>query len=130
MLSQITVNIAREIISGSKFDFERFIKEHQYNHYMIFSHYNFYYSSPDFGKKWDNTDEQICYHRIEVCCHGCVRIPERNYAGVGSMAIVGFAPFINGRLKLYCMDCKPGFDFNTDPRIMNFNQETKQLQLF
>jgi len=130
MLNQLTIDIARKIAAGQKFDLDLFVEKHQYNHYLILNHYNFIYSYPEFGNKFINSNESCIYHKIEVCCSECGSIPERNYAGVGSIAIVGFAPYVDGRLKLFCMDCKPGFNFNTDPRVFNNGKTEKQLTLF
>lgn len=130
MLSQLSYNLALEIMSDVKTYFMDFAKRHEYNHYYMFTHYSFYYSYPEFGKKWNNTSDLCCFHKIETCCNECGYTPDRNYAGIGTLFITGYAPKVDGKFTLYCKDCVPGFNFSEDPRITNFNTKTKQLQLF
>ncbi len=130
MLSKLSIKLCHEIISGPSFKLDEFIEKHQYNHYIDFIHYDFYYSYPEFGKKWTN-GELCCFHKVETCCYECNAKPDRNYAGIGTLYLVGFAPYLNGRLTLYCRNCVPGIPFNSDKRIFKTNnQQSNQLTLF
>ena len=86
-LSTLTHNIASKIFSGSFFDFENFIKNADCNDYIKLSHFNFFYSYPEFGMKWKN-GKNCQFHQVNTKCHLCGAMPERNYAGVGTINVL------------------------------------------
>lgn len=104
MVTQLTLKIAEVICSGEKVSLEMFYNNGEYNEYFLFSHYNFYYSYPEWQKKWSN--DQICqYHQINVACHCCSKIPNRNYAGVGNIWLMK-SRMPNRDFTLFCNSCK------------------------
>lgn len=88
IITTITLSVALAIGGVELFNkIERFSKEATENEYTSFTHYNFFYSYPEFGKKWLN--EKDCqFHRVNTKCHLCDYMPERNYAGVGTMYLL------------------------------------------
>lgn len=86
-ISTITKTVAFAICSGPLWDIIAFIDNGDANEYLMFSHYNFYYSRPEWGTK--RVDGSSCqFHRVEPVCHICKRHFERNYAGVGTMYLL------------------------------------------
>lgn len=79
--SVLSYDVAYEMASGEKWSLERFFKGGDNNDYMIFSHYNFIYHYPEWGKKFKGVD--YSFHQIELQCNICKKKPDRNYAGVG-----------------------------------------------
>lgn len=66
---------------------EAFAKEADSNDYTMFTHRNFFYSYPEWGKSWANGND--CeFHRVHTKCHLCDYMPDRNYAGVGNMYLL------------------------------------------
>jgi hypothetical protein len=104
MITQLTLKIAEAICSGEMVSLESFFKNGLSNQYFLFSHYNFYYSYPEWQKKWPNS--QDCqYHRINVACHCCGKIPDRNYAGVGNIWLMK-SKILNRDFTIFCNSCK------------------------
>ena len=86
-LSAITKEIAVKISSSPKFELLDFIEKGDCNDYFLFTHYPFFYSYPEFGKKWKN--EQSCqFHKIDIKCNLCDYVPERNKIGVGDIYLL------------------------------------------
>lgn len=87
-LSSITLNVALAIGTADCFNrLEEFTKKASCCEYTSFTHYNFFYSYPLFGKKWK--DNKYCeYHQVNTICHICKCMPERNYAGIGTMYLL------------------------------------------
>lgn len=87
-ITTITLFVALAI-GGSEIlnQIEKFSKEAAENEYTNFIHYNFFYSYPEFGKKWLN-GKDCEFHRVNTKCHLCDYTPERNYAGVGTIYLL------------------------------------------
>ena len=87
VLTTLTMNVAKEIMTAPKWELDRFHNEASCNNYISFSHYRFYYSYPAWGKVW--ADGKTCqFHKVETRCHLCGFKPERNFAGIGSLYLL------------------------------------------
>lgn len=87
-ISTITLSVALKIGTAEIFNqIEKFSKEATENEYTIFTHYNFFYSYPEFGKSWLK-GKDCEFHKVNTKCHLCDYTPERNYAGVGTINIL------------------------------------------
>lgn len=87
-ITTITLSVALAIGGTEIFNqIERFSREATENEYTSFTHYNFFYSYPEWGKKWAN-GKQCEFHRVNTKCHLCDYMPERNYAGVGEIYLL------------------------------------------
>jgi hypothetical protein len=77
-ISSITLKVALEIGCAEIFNqIEKFSKEAHENNYTSFTHYNFFYTYP-----------QCEFHQVNTKCHWCGEMPERNYAGIGTINIL------------------------------------------
>jgi hypothetical protein len=87
-ITTITLSVALAIGGTEIFNqIERFSREATENEYTSFTHYNLFYSYPEWGKQWANG--KYCeFHRVNTKCHLCDYVPERNYAGVGTMYLL------------------------------------------
>lgn len=84
----ISLSVALAIGTCEMFqEIERFSKEATENEYTSFTHYNFFYNSPEWGTKWLN-DESCSFHRVNTKCHLCDYMPARNYAGIGTIYLL------------------------------------------
>lgn len=84
-ITTITAALANTI--GHPAELQKFIAEANCNHYTMFTHQNFFYSYPEFGKDWSNG--KMCeFHRVNTKCHLCDWQPERNYAGYGTIYLL------------------------------------------
>lgn len=85
-ISKISKRLAKAINTSSFFKYHFFEKAKE-NEYIELCHYNFFYSFPEFGKKWNNGND--CeFHKVETKCSCCSKTPERNFAGIGTIYIV------------------------------------------
>lgn len=82
MLSKISFDIAWQL-STCRGGLEDFFHHAKPGEIMDFTHHNFYYSYPSFGRIWPN-GLLAQFHQVHTCCSKCQAIPERNFAGVGS----------------------------------------------
>lgn len=88
-ISTITLKVALAIGGAEIFNrIGDFSKNANDNHFTQFTHSNFYYSYPEFGKKWTNNNDHCQFHRVNVKCHLCDHTPERNYAGIGTIYVL------------------------------------------
>lgn len=88
VISTITLQVALAIGSNEIFNqISKFTKEATEHEYTSFTHYNFFYSYPEWGKKWPN-GETCEFHSLNTKCHLCNWRPERNYAGVGTIYLL------------------------------------------
>jgi hypothetical protein len=87
-ITTISLSVALTIGSSKLFDeIKRFSQEANENEYTSFTHYNFFYSYPQWGKTWK--DDKTCeFHRVNTKCHLCDFEPDRNYAGVGTIYLL------------------------------------------
>jgi hypothetical protein len=86
-VTTITVNVALAIGGPEIFNqIQKFAAEANENNYTLFTHKNFFYSYPVFGKSWKNKDCE--FHRVNTKCHLCDYMPERNYAGYGHIYVL------------------------------------------
>jgi hypothetical protein len=87
-ITTITLSVALAIGGAEIFNqIERFTKEATENEYTSFTHCNFFYSYPEWGKPWLN-GKSCEFHRVNTKCHLCDWKPERNYAGVGTIYLL------------------------------------------
>lgn len=118
--SNLTLNIAWQITSD-RFLLNDFYKHAEANQFIYFTHTPFFYSYPIFGKIWANS--KACqFHQVNTCCHICGHVPERNYAGYGTLILQRSGQ--GNRMNLVCADHISGTQFNP----LLFSQ--KQLALF
>lgn len=87
LTTTLTYNVAEKIRSGASFELDEFVKNGSCCEYINLCHYNFFYSYPEWQKKWPNGQEQQ-FHRVDIKCHLCDYRPDRNYAGVGSIYLL------------------------------------------
>ena len=119
-VSSLTLNVAWHITSDRMLlnDFYKFAERDQF---IYFTHTPFFYSYPIFGKIWP--DGKACqFHQVNTSCSICGRVPDRNYAGYGTLLLQRTGA--DQRMKLVCIEHKSGRQFNP----LLFSQ--KQLSLF
>lgn len=86
MLSTLTYKVAHEITSD-RFGLDKFFEHGGCCEFIYFAHRNFFYSYPEFEKRWP--DGKPCqYHSVNLKCHLCDCVPDRNYAGFGNMFLL------------------------------------------
>lgn len=120
-LSKISFKVFKELSSGSYFDKDKFFETALEFQYIWFTHHNFYYSSPRFGKKWKSGD--YCqFHKIETCCNICGKQPERNHAGVGDL-------FIMKKKSGFILLCYNHIENGTEWKVPRY-LKNNQLKLF
>lgn len=119
--TRLTAKIAYEVTSD-RYGLERFLKSANHNEYYPFCHTNFFYSFPEFGKKWP-CGLECQYHKVETACNCCGKFPDRNYAGYGTLFAYKSREKFN-RIVLFCNSCKQWRDSK------NFNQvQNEQIPL-
>jgi hypothetical protein len=125
-ITSISINVAMTIASRPFFEFDTFLQKANHHHYIHFTHQNFFYSYPDFGKQWPNG--KMCeFHRVHTQCHVCSWQPERNYGGYGTIFLLnnGISENTKGRMLLLCPNHVHGYTlFTTEKKLVT------QLQLF
>ena len=105
MLSQLTYNLAYQIATN-RAALEAFIANANNNEWIDLIHANHYYSYPEWQKRWLNTKQDCCYHKINTCCNCCGKEASRNYAGIGGLYAYKSATIKKNRLTLYCRSCR------------------------
>lgn len=111
IITTITLQVALKIGAAEIFNqIEKFSKEANDNEYIEFTHYNFFYSYPGWNNKWLN-GKDCEFHRVYTKCHLCSYMPERNYAGVGSIYLLNNG-ICNGKV-LVCNNKKMEYVTNT-----------------
>ena len=119
-VSQLTLNVAFQITSN-RFELLEFYSHSLTDQFIYFTHTNFFYSYPIFGKIWP--DGKACqFHRVQTCCSICGQAPDRNFAGYGSLLLQRTG--VDQRMSLVCMVHKSGSQF--DPNLFS----KPQLSLF
>lgn len=119
-VSSLTLNVAWQLNSDRSLlnEFYKYAEAHQF---IYFTHTPFYYSYPIFGKIW--RDGKSCqFHQVNTCCHICGQVPDRNYAGYGTLLLQRTGA--DQRMDLVCIEHKSGSQFNP----LLFSQQ--QLSLF
>lgn len=86
-VSTLTLNVALAICGSNCLTVKKFAEEADANEYMLFTHFNYFYSYPEYGKKW-KSGKDAEFHRVNTKCHLCGDFPERNYAGVGHIYLL------------------------------------------
>lgn len=110
-LTYLSLKVAEAITSSTLFQLQDFVSNAPTNQWIPFTHYNFYYSYPEWSKKWHNIKDHTAtmFHKIETACHCCRKTPTRNYAGVGTLYML--KSNINNKdkrahkLLLFCSSC-------------------------
>lgn len=123
-ISTITLNVALALNSVGFSRLDEFASTAEGNEYVAFTHYSFFYSYPELGNKWPNgKDEQ--FHQVHTKCHICGQIPERNYAGVGTMYLVNDG---RKRMRIVCHKHKSSYsEWQPTPTL---KKAPKQLAIF
>lgn len=131
IISTITLPVALAIGNTSGFkNIEMFMNYANPGQYIDFTHRNFYYSYPVFGKQW-MSGKDCEFHRVNTKCNVCNHMPERNFAGIGSIYLLhnGIALDQTNRIVLLCQKHIAGY--LPWSSIKDFRQlKTKQLELF
>jgi len=130
ILNKISPEVAKKIYSGALifFEIDKLIKEGRNNDYIDLPHTSYYYSYPEFGKKWHNITALSQYHKIECQCFFCDYKVEYNKYGIGNIYLV--FKKLNPLFMLLCDDCidKGGYlRFKTEKQRQ---KDIKQLTLF
>jgi hypothetical protein len=127
MISFLTLNLANEICSGQTQSLLSFYLNAKSNEFFLFSHFNFFYSYPEYGKQWKN--EKICeFHRVNISCNCCKKIPDRNYAGVGNIWLMK-SNKENRDFVCLCNSCKQWKNTTEFKPIQIQNIKLQQLKL-
>ena len=109
-VSSLTLNIACHI-GSDRFLLNLFYKYAEPGQFIYFAHTPFYYSYPDFGKAWPG-GKVSQFHQVVTSCHICGQVPERNFAGYGTLLLQ--CTTISQRMVLICDEHKIGLKFNPD----------------
>jgi ribosomal protein L24E len=123
-ISTITLNVALALNSVGFSRLDEFATKADLLEYIPFTHHNFFYSYPEWGKKWANGKEEQ-FHRVHTKCHTCGYIPNRNYAGVGTMYLVNDG---HARFRIICHKHKSSYsEWQATPLL---KKAPKQLEFF
>lgn len=125
-VSTLTLNVALAICGSNCDIVTRFSQEADTNEYMLFTHFNYFYSYPEFGKKW-KLENDCEFHKVQIKCHLCQQLPERNYAGVGHIYLLhnGIGNNQNRMICLCQNHINDYFKWNPQMKVRG-----KQLSLF
>ena len=111
-VSSLTLNVAFQITSNRS-ELLEFYSHSLTDQFIYFTHTNFFYSYPIFGKIWP--DGKSCqHHSVITCCSICGRAPDRNFAGYGTLFLQRTG--VDQRMSLFCMVHKSGSQF--DPKFV------------
>lgn len=83
----ISLPVALRLNSESFSGLEDFFARASKGEYMMFTHRNYYYSTPKWGEKWQG-GKDFQFHKVDVKCSVCGYMPERNVSAVGTMFLV------------------------------------------
>lgn len=125
-VSTLTLNVALAICGSNGLTVKRFAEQAGANEYMAFTHFIFFYSFPEFGKKW-KSGKDCEFHRVYTQCHICKEKPERNLAGVGFIYLLNNS-ISNNKNRMICL-CEKHVSsyFKWNPQMKT---RGKQLNLF
>jgi len=124
-ISSVSLKVA---IAIGGYDIKKFHEQAKPDQYTIFTHQNFFYSYPEFGKHWP--DNKPCeFHRVNVKCHFCDFTPDRNYAGYGSIYVLHNKVNQGNRMIFLCKDHVKNYEL-FDPIRPKKKLQAVQLQLF
>lgn len=107
-VSNLTLNIAWQITPDRSL-LNQFYKHANANQFIYFTHQPFFYSYPIFGKIWA-TGKCCEFHQVNTCCHICGEVPNRNYAGYGTIILQRSG--CKNRMDLVCESHFFGTQFN------------------
>jgi len=130
ILNKISPEVAKKIYSGALifFEIDKLIKEGRNNDYIDLPHTSYYYSYPEFGKKWHNANALSQYHKIECQCLLCKSKVEYNHYGIGGINLVFNKLY--PRFMLLCDDCIEKKQFTRFKTEKQRQKDVKQLTLF
>ena len=109
-VSSLTFNIAWQI-GSDRFLLKQFCKYAEPGQFIYFTHTPFFYSYPAFGKAWPH-GKYCQFHQVVTSCHICGQVPERNFAGYGTLLLQRTAT--GKRMDLVCDEHAIGLKFNPD----------------
>ena len=126
MITNLTLNLAMRISSCEKWSLERFYKQGKLNEFFHFACYGYFYSYPEWGKKW--ADGKLSeFHRVELACNCCRKKFEKsNYAGVTTVYLMK-SNQPRRDFVVFCHSCKQWRD--TKP-FVTAPKQPLQYQLF
>ncbi|MGN6804249.1 MAG: hypothetical protein ACTHJN_20290 [Ginsengibacter sp.] len=102
-IDKISFQVAWQLCS-CRADLEYFFTHATPGEIFPFTHYNFFYSYPSFGRVWPN-GLLAQFHRVHTCCSKCQAFPDRNFAGIGSINL-SMRP--DRKASLLCDECAKG----------------------
>ena len=125
-ISTISYNVASAIVSGSHFGLDQFFSQAPDGTWIMLAHYNFFYSYPEWGKRWVNGKDHES-HRVNTMCHVCGSLPDRNFAGIGTIYLVKSSD--SNRVLLMCRNHIAGYkEWAASP--LESERKFTQLELF
>ena len=125
-ITTITLRVALAIGSTELFNrIEEFFLNAKACQCTDFVHLNYFYSYPEFGKKWSN-GKYSEYHEVKTMCHHCGEFPERNYAGYGTINLLKTNA---DRAFCLCNQCARKYGHSRWEKYQTTKQ-SQQLQLF
>jgi len=86
-IDNITLPVALKLNSEGFSGLEDFFSRASRGECKMFTHRNYYYSTPKPGKTWPS-GKDFQFHRVDVKCSVCGYMPERNVGTVGTMFLV------------------------------------------
>ncbi len=125
MVTHLTYAVAYKITSG-RWDLEAFMKQAKPGEYLMFTHTNFFYSGPEWGKKWPD-GKCSEFHGVQTACNCCRAVPDRNYAGYGTLYLMK-SNLPRRDFVLFCHSCAKWR--NTAPFDLSNTKQPIQYKLF
>jgi len=104
-IKSITLPVALRLNTQNFSGLEDFFVNAKIGEYRMFTHQNYFYSTPKWGEKW-SSGKGFQFHKVEVKCSVCGYTPERNRAGIGIMYLVMGAW---GRAVIVCPEHIKGY---------------------
>jgi hypothetical protein len=124
MITHLNYKLAYEITSN-RTELDLFMKKGQMHEFIFFTHTNFFYSYPIWGKKWKNNKSSE-FHKVETACKMCGHLPDRNYAGYGTLFLQ--KSYLDRRdFVLFCHSCK---NWQNTKQFNTTENKKSQYQLF
>lgn len=126
-ITTLSYKVADAIRTMDNWELQEFAEKGKVGEMILYAHYHFFYSYPEFGKKWAN-DKSSCYHEVDVRCYLCGERPDRNFAGIGSIYLAKASAALP-RFVCLCRD-HTGINTKFGEKRNSPKQQIKQLELF
>ena len=124
-ISSLSLPVALKLNSQSFSGLEDFFECASIGEYRMFTHRNYYYSTPKWGEKWPS-GKDYQFHKVEVKCGICGHMPGRNVSAVGTLYLVKNYKNKSGRAMIVCEDHLKGMQ----RYICNRDRKYKRLSMF